>query len=419
MSREEVVELVNKIVDPDPAVKSSFDANHLGKLESGKIGCPRPALRAALRAVLKADSDADLGFAPPAACAVTVDDMNRREMLSTSIGTLAGTALAVYPVIELLAATDPQNAPASVGRDHIDHVLSVADLLEHCDNTRGGAVAARTIADQQLREAARLLTVPCSPDLRADLYTALAHLAGVVGFMLFDAYAHDDARNRFTFALQCADIANNWHQRAMLLSSMARQAVWCGQPDDGLTWTEMGLVRADRLTATERAMLHTVRARALAKLGPARAQDVLAAVGAADEAFAKSDPGEDPPWMRFYDVAQHHGDTAHALFDVAMRTGLTTEAADRFAYSVLHHAPEYARSRAISRTKLATLTMIKDDPRKAACIGHEALDDAGPVQSLRARDDLRALYRASGRHATIEDVRDLRTRVAATVGVGT
>ncbi|RGC65491.1 hypothetical protein C5N14_28215 [Micromonospora sp. MW-13] len=157
---------------------------------------------------------------------------------------------------------------------------------------------------------------PCPPSLQADLHTAMAQLAGVVAFMLFDAYEHADARRRFAFALQCAEIGGNWHQRAVLLAD-----------------------RADRLTPTERAMLHTVRARALAKFGPTRAQEVFAAVGAADEAFAHSQPSEDPPWMRFYDDAQHHGDTAHALYDVAVSTTLATEADGRFRHSVTHRAP--------------------------------------------------------------------------------
>jgi len=43
---------------------------------------------------------------------------------------------------------------------------------------------------------------------------------------------------------------------------MAFQASWCGDPDAGLTCTESALVRAARLTATERTMLHNSRARA-------------------------------------------------------------------------------------------------------------------------------------------------------------
>jgi hypothetical protein len=216
--------------------------------------------------------------------------------------------------------------------------------------------------------------------------------------------------------LQCAEIGGDWHQRAMLLADMARQAVWCGEPDDGLTYTELGLVRADRLTATERAMLHTVRARALATLGPTRAQEALAAVGAADDAFAHSDPAEDPRRMHFYDAAQHHGDTAHALYDIAVHTQLRTEADSRFRYSVAQHGPGFTRSRAISRTKLATLTMVQGDPHEATHIGHLALDDAGSVRSRRAIDDLRELLRVATRHRDIPETQHLRARLQQTVG---
>ncbi|WP_443063456.1 hypothetical protein [Streptomyces sp. NBC_00461] len=61
---------------------------------------------------------------------------------------------------------------------------------------------------------------------------------------------------------------------------------------------------------------NSARARAFGKM-----QDVqgkLTAVGAADDAFARSNPAEDPAWMHYYDDAQHHGDTAHALFDLSI-----------------------------------------------------------------------------------------------------
>jgi len=172
---------------------------------------------------------------------------------------------------------------------------------------------------------------------------------------------------------------------AVIVRENASQAIWCGQSDDGLTYVEMALVRNERLTATERASLHTLRARALAKLH--RVQDCLTAVGAADEAFAHANPAVDPPWMAFYDHAQHQGDTGHALFDLSIY-GRRTQAAQRLVYSVAHHAPAFARSRAISRTKLASLLMATGDPRQAAAIGQKALDSAGSLRSRRAIDDL-------------------------------
>ncbi|MEO7193496.1 MAG: hypothetical protein ABIZ05_01540 [Pseudonocardiaceae bacterium] len=71
------------------------------------------------------------------------------------------------------------------------------------------------------------------------------------------------------------------------------------------------LVRADdRLTATERAMLHTDRARALAAMR--RVQETLTALGTADERFAHSTPADDPPFMAFYNPAMHAGNTGQA-----------------------------------------------------------------------------------------------------------
>jgi hypothetical protein len=85
----------------------------------------------------------------------------------------------------------------------------------------------------------------------------------------------------------------------------------------------------------------------------------------------------------YYDSAQHHGDTGHALFDLSIQ-GRRTQAAQRLAYSVAHHTDAYARSRAISRTKLASLLMATGDPRQAAMIGQKAFDSAGSLRSRRA-----------------------------------
>ncbi|PZG16540.1 hypothetical protein C1I95_17245 [Micromonospora craterilacus] len=417
MSRSELAACVNEVLYPDPQrrSRSPVNANYIGKLEDGVIHWPKPEYRAALRTVLGVGSDKEIGFYNPRAVArANVEDVDRRDLLG-ALGSVIGVSIASPPAMALLGREGPSELPHRVGRDHIEQVIEAAEIFEKWDNSHGGALA-REVADSKLRQLAKLLERPCPPSLKADLHAVMAQLAGVVAFMLFDAYEHASARKRFTFALQCAEIGGHWQHRATLLANMARQAIWCGQPEDGLTYTELGLVRADRLTATERAMLHTVRARALAKFGPPRAQEALTAVGAADEEFACSRSAEDPSWMRFYDAAQHHGDTAHALYDIAVRSGLKTEASSRFRFSVSHHEPEFARSRAISRTKLASLTMLHGDPDEAAQIGQLALDDAGTVRSRRAIDDLRELHRLAFRHDSVQEVHQLRARIDATVG---
>lgn len=158
---------------------------------------------------------------------------------------------------------------------------------------------------------------------------------------------------------------------------------------------------------------NSARARAFGKMQDV--QGTLTAVGA-DDAFARSNPAEDPAWMHYYDDAQHHGDTAHALFDLSIHADQDPgRAAQGFATAVAGHGDDYARSRGISRTKLASLVMAKGDPVQAATIGHQALDDVGRLTSQRAADDLRELRRFAGQHRTLEEAVHLRQRITATL----
>lgn len=407
LSRQEVAEQVNAWVFEHRGRMVLLDANYVGKLERGVIRWPQRDYRDALRAVLRVSTDADLGLSGRRRRgASTVDPVERKQFLQLAVGAVAG-----LPWADLFAPTTPTAVPAKVAPAHIEQVRRATATFASWGNTYGGGLA-REAVFAQLRWSAQLLTADCPPRLRSALFSAVAELGSVTGFMAFDAYAHDDARRTFRFSLQCAEQAPNWHLRARILGMMARQAIWCGHPDTGLTHVETALVRQERLTATERASLHTLRARALARLG--RVNDCLRAVGASDDAFAHANQAVDPSWMTFYDHAQHQGDTGHALFDLAL-AGRRTQAAPRLAYAVAHHADEYARSRTISRTKLASLLMATGDPHRAAVIGQRALDDAGNLRSRRAVDDLWELHRYADRHRGMSDVADLRGRIACTL----
>lgn len=336
--------------------------------------------------------------------------VNRRTFLNAgSLAALTPTDLAKY------LASDPQPLlPDVIRTTDISQVHTVASAISGWDNSFGGGGIVRHQATKAMQWAVSLLNSQCPTDLRPDLTAAVARLGVVVGATAFDAYAHDDATRAFAFAAACAEEAGDWHLRAKAYSLLARQAVWIGRPDDGLTHAEKGLVRADRLTATEQAMLHTARARAFGAMGNAR--DTTTAVGLADDAFSRARPQDDPPHMAYYDAAQHAGDTAHALFALAVRGRHTPGGAQRrFTAAVDGHTDDYKRSRAISRTKLATLIMVTGDPRQAAQVGNTALDEVGRLTSRRAADDVRELGRAAATYAKIPEVAALRQRVATAV----
>lgn len=413
LSRLELADLVNAWVyeHTDNKRVVELDANYIGKLERGQIRWPQADYRAGLRAVLGARIDAELGFCRPRRSASTVVSVNRKDFLRAALGVTAG-AVASYPIADLLSTVEPTQVPSVVGATEIEQVRTTANVFGGWDATYGGGLVREAVA-AQLRYSAKLLNARCPERLRDELHAAVGDLADVAGFMAFDACAHEDARRLFGFALACAEESGNWHLRAKVLSSLARQAIWCGDPENGLTLVELAMVRADRLTATERAMLFSTRARALGKLH--RVQDAVTTIGLADECFTHAEPDNDPPWMAYYDAAQHSGDTGHALWDLAVRGRFVSEACARLRDAVAGHTDAYLRSRLFSQTKLASLIMASGDPVEAVMIGNRALIDAGHVRSRRAAENMRELRVLSASHQKITEVAELWHAIGAVV----
>lgn len=428
LSRQELADRVNTQVERATGRPGALDANYIGKLERGVISWPRDHYRAAFRAVLGIATDRELGFTRPVRSGPTGDiDLLRRGGLVEAPVRPAGHPLAAAvpllpmgfddPLTDGMAALESMAPhrdapPRGVSADHVHGLRSAAAMFASMDHGHGGADV-HAVASVYLQHAARLLQVPCPPRLRPELLAALGWLGHVVGFTAFDAVRHRQANEAFQFALACAKESGDWNLRGKILSSMAREATWRGDPDSGLTCTELALVRSDRLTATERAMLLTARARALALLG--RVAEAVETVRASDREFEHSRPESDPPWMKYYDLAQHLGDTGHALFDLAVRGHEGHEARARLSGAVDGHHPHYARSRGMSRAKLATLTLMAGDVGQAAEIGRQALHDLDTVHSARATQCVIELERSTETHRTVEEVVGLRKDIRRTL----
>jgi transcriptional regulator with XRE-family HTH domain len=339
------------------------------------------------------------------------DPVHRRALLV--LGGLA--ALAPTDLAGLLTPTTSLPLPTSISPREVRQLLDIASSLQAWDNLYGGGGVVGQFASDAMRWAIGLLSADCSSTLRPHFLAAVARLGLVAGASKFDVCDHQAARTAFRIAVECAEEGKHWHLRAKGYSLLARQAVWINEADDGLTYAEKGLVRSDRLTATERAMLHTARARAFGRLH--NLPETLAAVSAADEAFAQRQRQDDPPWMAYYDEAQHNGDTAHALFDLAISIeGYDpAQAAQRLHRAIQGHGDAFARSRAISSTKLASLTMRRGDPQEAAALGQRALSLSSGLTSRRTAQDLRELGVLAARHPHVSAAADLRERIAATL----
>ncbi|MCP2166574.1 hypothetical protein [Goodfellowiella coeruleoviolacea] len=237
------------------------------------------------------------------------------------------------------------------------------------------------------------------------MFEAVGNLAGVVGFSAFDVGDHDAAARCFRLSLWCAEQGGSWELRAAALADMARHAIHRGRLDDALSLIEFAQVRADRLTATGRTVIGVLHARLLAMLG--RHDEARAEVDRADAHFAERQAASDPPWLAYYDEAEHAGSTARALVPLALADKRPGDAAERLAMAIRLHSDAYPRSRAFSRARLATLYMTVGDPYEAVALGRQAVAEAAVLHSRRMNEELHTLMRASERHLAIPEVADL------------
>ncbi|MEV0712728.1 hypothetical protein [Nocardia aurea] len=249
-------------------------------------------------------------------------------------------------------------------------------------------------------------------NLRRSLFEAVGNLSSVLGYTAFDTGNLAEADQRFRFALWCADTAGSWDLRASTLADMARRSAFVGDPDGALSLIELAQVRSDRLSMTVQAMLSAMRAQYLAAL--ARPQEAVIQVARADDLFETRTPETDPPWMCYYDRAEHLGSTGKALAIAAEASDSIGIATPRLIDAIDLHSPEYPRSRTFSQIRLATLTMKLGDPRHAAALGMTSVDRSRGLKSARITTELRTLAMVAARHRRITEVRELREAISTT-----
>ncbi|WP_410646367.1 hypothetical protein [Amycolatopsis sp. cmx-4-54] len=273
----------------------------------------------------------------------------------------------------------------------------------------GGPTCEAAVA--QLRWAQRLLNARGTNEVKRGMHEAVANLSAVVAHTAFDIADHSAADRFFQFSLWAAHEGKAWPLRANVMAEVARKQSYLGKYDDALTSIEHAQVRSDRLSRTGQAMLWAVRARLLALVG--RGEESAADVARADECFAARAPEEDPPWLCYYDEAEHLGSTGKALLVQAVRTQRPEIAAGRLEAAVRLHGDAYPRSRTFSRIRLASLLMATGHPVEAAAIGAVAVADAQKLSSKRILEELTQLDRAAADHIRVPEVAQLRAGISS------
>lgn len=295
--------------------------------------------------------------------------------------------------------------PGQIGWSDVEHVRSTTRAVATAENVFGGGLSCEA-AMAQLRWAGKLLNARAADDVRRAMVEAIGNLSSVVAYSAFDVLDYEAADRCFHFALWCSDQSGSWALRANTLAEMSRKAAYLGDLDNALSMIEFAQVRSDRLTHTARAMLSTLRARLLALTD--RHNEARSEIARADAYFQDGAGEQNPAWLAYYDRAEHQGSIGKALMPIAHTERNLEVAAPRLRDAIALHRQTYPRSRAFSRTRLATLAMEVGDPHEAVNIGRQLFDEVAPLRSQRVTRELRGLVHAMRQHEHIGDVKDLR-----------
>lgn len=415
-----------------------LDDHLIGKWERGVVRYPIREYRSALRAVLGVDTDDALGFHPPArrvdetasgalpalalwargtivadaSTAAEWDLINRRDALRGA-ATIVGAGL-VGPLAGWLEPL----ADAPLSSRSGAFALGEVEALEHLVATfrewrSAGAGLGRTAVVGQLSDVAERLHDAPAGAHTDRVFLVAAELAKIAASMAFDEGAHRSAQQHYVTAARLAKAGGDPSFGAVALAALARQSFDLGAPDDGLAVVQIAQ-RGTRATTTPRltAMLSTREAWAHAQLGDARR--FRAAVDAAEDAHAASDPAGEPRWLRGLDTAELVGTIGARYRDLARHDRRhARHAVDYLGRALEWRDPARTRNRAFDLVSLGRAHLLIGEPDLAAATVREALPHFDPHRPGRLGRKLAEWRGEAAPFATVAAVADVRQQTLA------
>ncbi|MGW4033633.1 transcriptional repressor NsdA [Streptomyces sp. NPDC004838] len=329
----------------------------------------------------------------------------RRGFLGTSLSLAAGPSL-VEPMQRWLVPTpgaEPggreslpgPRRPSRLSKPELELLEATTVMFRQWDAQCGGGLRRKAVVGQ-LHEVTDLLQESHPEPTSRRLFKVAAELAELAGWMSYDVGLQPTAQKYFVLALHAAKEAGDKPLGSYILSSMSRQMIHLGRPDDALELVHLAQYGSrDCATARTQAMLYAMEARAYANMGqPSKCKR---AVRIAEDTFADAaaDGGPEPDWIRFFSEAELNGENAHSYRDLAYVAGRSPTYAS-LAEPVMERAvhlfgqdDEHQRSYALNLIGMATVHLLKREPEQATGLASEALTIARRVRSERVNTRLR------------------------------
>ncbi|MFJ6898952.1 hypothetical protein [Streptomyces hokutonensis] len=409
----------------------------LSELFSERFGCVVSVEDLGLRAARQAPSvsGVDLPWTAPQTVALLSEFsrsdlmLARRGFLGTSLALSAGPSL-IEPMQRWLvpgpSALPPEPEPAGSSRHagrlskpELELLESTTAMFRKWDAQCGGGLRRKAVVGQ-LHEVTDLLQEPQPEATARKLFKVAGELAELAGWMSYDVGLQPTAQKYFVLALHAAKEAGDKPLGSYVLSSMSRQMIHLGRPDDALELIHLAQYGSrDCASPRTQSMLYAMEARAYANMGqPGKCKR---AVRMAEDTFADvhdwDDP--DPDWIRFFSEAELYGENSHSYRDLAYVAGRSPAYAS-LAEPVMQRAvdlfakdDDHKRSYALNLIGMATVHLLQREPEQSAVLAAEAMTVAKKVRSERVNTRIRKTIDTAVRDfGELAEVIDLTDRLA-------
>ncbi|SED83067.1 hypothetical protein SAMN05216532_5883 [Streptomyces sp. 2231.1] len=410
----------------------------LSELFSERFGCVVSIEDLGLRAARQSPSASgvDLPWTGPQTVALLSEFsrsdlmLARRGFLGTSLALSAGPSL-IEPMQRWLvptpgSATPPEpesgfdaRRPGRLSKPELDLLESTTRMFRQWDAQCGGGLRRKAVVGQ-LHEVTDLLQEPQPEATTRKLFKVAAELAELAGWMSYDVGLQPTAQKYFVLALHAAKEAGDKPLGSYVLSSMSRQMIHLGRPDDALELIHLAQYGSrDCASPRTQSMLYAMEARAYANMGqPGKTKR---AVRMAEDTFAEADEWDepDPDWIRFFSEAELYGENSHSFRDLAYVAGrsptyaslaepLMQRAVDLFAKD-----SEHQRSYALNLIGMATVHLLQREPERSTDYASRAMAIAKKVRSERVNTRIRKTVDTAVRdHGDLTAVVDLGDQLA-------
>ncbi|MET7297139.1 hypothetical protein ABZS79_34465 [Streptomyces griseoloalbus] len=333
----------------------------------------------------------------------------RRGFLGSSLALSAGPSL-IEPMQRWLvpnpsaqqsrpdpdAVSSSARARGRLSKPELDLLEATTAMFRQWDAQCGGGLRRKAVVGQ-LHEVTDLLQEPQPEATARRLFKVAAELAELAGWMSYDVGLQPTAQKYFVLALHAAKEAGDRPLGSYVLSSMSRQMIHLGRPEDALELIHLAQYGSrDCASPRTQSMLYAMEARAYANMGqPGRCKR---AVRMAEDTFAEADEWDepDPAWIRFFSEAELYAENSHSYRDLAYVAGRSPTYAS-LAEPLMKRAVElfgqeggeHQRSYALNLIGMATVHLLQREPEQSTVLATEAITAAKKVRSERLNTRIR------------------------------